>query len=158
MENFVKKIKFSFDENSKALQKYLKRKYNISPENQRNILARVNVYQTPKDKIFSSKPLNIKSGTKEIISVSLQNKLVKLKKQGLYFGIEIIGLANSNYNNDSRIRLRPQLTGKTSEFYDATTYIRNVFADKKLTPLKDLLNFKGKDFKRNLNLSITVFE
>jgi len=99
-------------------------------------VVRINIYTVennlPKEQIFSSKPIKFIMSDKEIVSVDVSNEMIKLPKEGLCFGIEMIGRIDKNGEFvEENSYTRPLLTNQSSKDYKAVTYRTNSILKKK---------------------------
>jgi len=105
--------------------------YNKTDKLYKNIpmFARINVYTVendlPGEKIFSSDPITFLISKKGNILVDISEKEIIFPKEGLCFGIEMIGKIDENGKiiNNEKIFTRPILTNQSSEYYTAVSYI-----------------------------------
>ncbi len=132
---------------------------------------RINIYQmtnnilesTNNHAIYSSAPIAVDLYNKDKIVLDISSESIYFKKEGLIFGIEMIG----NLNTDKKFVLngqyiRPKITPKKSQYYTAVTYIKYNLSDNvKIEPINDILNkgfagFGKKSIERNLSIGFVL--
>jgi len=121
INNIIQKVEFPL-----AKSKF----YNKTDKLYKNvpIFVRINIYiiedNLPGAKIFSSEPIVFLMPKKGFISVDIAEKEIVLPKEGLCFGIEIIGKMDENGKTieDKKVHARPLLTDQLSSDYSAATY------------------------------------
>jgi len=160
--SFVEKIEFPLDK----FKLYNKKDklYKNTPA-----VVRINIYTVknnlPKEQIFSSKPIKFIMSDKEIVSVDVSNEMIKLPKEGLCFGIEMIGKIDENGEFvEENAYTRPIFTHQSSKDYEAVTYRTNSILKKEeeyypvndINPYltRDIKNYKPQDY--NLAIGLTI--
>jgi len=123
INNIIEKIEFPL-----AKSKF----YNKTDKLYKNVyvLAKIRIYTIENDlpgkEIFSSEPIAFLMHKKGFISVNIAKKEIVLPKEGLCFGIEMVGKVNENGETveDKKVHARPFLTSQPSDDYSAVTYYR----------------------------------
>lgn len=129
---------------------------------------RINIYEIennlPGNKIYNSKPIKFIMSEREKIEFDLSDNMIMLPKEGLAFGLEMIGRVDNNGNFiEDNSYMRPLLTDIVSPDYSAITYKREIFSkENKFYPInevnqylaRDLKNYKYKDY--NLAIGLTL--
>jgi hypothetical protein len=150
----INKVSFKFDKIS-----YNKKLYAETT----NAFIRVNIYANDSSltKIFSSEPYRIKKNKKDLVSIDLSEKNIKMPKKGLLFGLEYIGHTdkNGNFINNKNLIVRTSLTDQESNIYNQTTFLRSAFLKKII--IQSFNNYfysldKKKAYNRNLSISFVT--
>jgi len=156
IDNYIEKVEF-------PLNKF--KLYNKKDKLYKNVPAviRINIYTVennlPKERIFSSKPIKFIMSEKEVISVDISEEMIKLPKNGLSFGIEMIGRVNNNGEFiEENAHTRPIFTDQLSKDYKAVTYRTSLKEKEEYYPVNDINPYLMRDIKKykpqNYNLAI----
>ncbi|GLB52017.1 hypothetical protein NBRC110019_10560 [Neptunitalea chrysea] len=128
-------------------------------DNLRNIV-RLNIYtlenDIPTDRIYSSDPVQIDFINQVERKFAIEKEFIKIPKEGICFGIEILGTYNVQkdaFVKVSNAIIRPVLTHKTSDLYNAQSYIKSTLTAIKPVNLTDLLHKTGFEGERFLNFA-----
>ena len=128
-------------------------------------VVRVNFYNVQNDKIidriYSSKPIFVLPNIDKEFSVDLTKEIIEFNNDGLAFGIENIGVINSNGNFvENKNHIRIALTNKTSDDYKQTTYLRFTFLSTTMMLLinKAIQIDEEKYSKYNLSFSLDLIK
>lgn len=159
---YVDEVTIPFHKRNKWLTKdYLKKT---------KAFVRINIYQVdnnlPSTQIYSSNPIEIHAQDKDEITLDLSRHLIQLSQKGLSFGIEFLGFYDDNdnlieFDDDTPSYVLTTLTGKTSNSYDATTYIKYIFnKETNFILMNDFINrddgFLKKEYHRNLSIGLKL--
>jgi len=144
--------------------------YNKTDKLYKNARAmfRLNIYTLqntlPYEKIFSSKPVEFIMSEREKVSIDVSDQMINLPKEGLAFGIEMLGRVDLQGNIiPENAFLRPLLTDLQSPDYKAVTYIRDVFQPENFTAInsvnehlaRDIKNYKPQDYNLAIGLEVS---
>src|SRR5690606_11365544 len=140
--------------------------YNDTDKLYKNVPAvvRVNIYtvknKLPDQKIFSSEPIKFIMSNKELIKVDISREMIQFPKEGLCFGIEMIGRINPDGEFvEENSYASAIFTDKDSPDYTAQTYYNSFlgkdnFYDKSISYNREMSRLVKNHTYKNYNLAI----
>lgn len=131
-------------------------------------IIRINIFEIQENSnlncVYTSKPIKIKRGQWFVVEHQLpEDNQITIGEKGIVIGFEIIGFEKDGklLDDDSKLHLRPSMTGVENEYFKSETYIKYFFNNKtEMVNIDYYLNLDNNNSKKNhrtANLGLTLF-